>query len=308
MEVNRQNERHAFCIMAHTDPLCLETLIKLLDHPLNDIFIHIDKKSNDINETSLKTSFSKLIILPESQRLDVRWGGLSQVKAELALFDRAIKEDNYAFIHLLSGVDLPLKKNDEIHEFFRNLPAGTNLVSYSHGESIEKNVEFKTNYFHPFVENQRFRTDGNICHFFQDFCAKGFRFLSVNFQKKLGIKRKWNDLQLRKGSNWVSISNDFAQYLVENSHYILKKFRWVICPDEIFIHTMLFNSSFKETIWDYYNTKEDIRKIDWERGEPYTWTKDEFQELTKSKALFARKFSSLKDIEIIKAIENHILS
>lgn len=37
--------RHAFLIIAHNNWTLLNRLIKRLDHPNNDIYIHIDKKS-----------------------------------------------------------------------------------------------------------------------------------------------------------------------------------------------------------------------------------------------------------------------
>lgn len=36
--------KHAYCIIAHNDKFCLETLLNLLDDKRNDIFLLIDKK------------------------------------------------------------------------------------------------------------------------------------------------------------------------------------------------------------------------------------------------------------------------
>ena len=46
------------------------------------------------------------------------WGGYSQIRSELILFQSAW-EHGYEYYHLISGVDLPIKTQDEIHEFFR---------------------------------------------------------------------------------------------------------------------------------------------------------------------------------------------
>ena len=40
--------RHAFLIIAHEKPMVLKRLVEALDHPQNDIFIHIDKKCDII--------------------------------------------------------------------------------------------------------------------------------------------------------------------------------------------------------------------------------------------------------------------
>ena len=50
--------------------------------------------------------------------MDVRWGDISVVDAEFALFDEAYRRGEYSYYHLLSGVDMPLKTQNYIHRFF----------------------------------------------------------------------------------------------------------------------------------------------------------------------------------------------
>lgn len=303
-----RNARHAYCIIAHSDPYCLQNLLRSIDDERNDVYLLIDKKTGPDLEKGLATYKSSLNIIPLDKRIDIRWGGLSQVKAELLLFKTAINSGDYSYIHLISGADLPLKSQNYIHSFFSSLTPGTNIVTFSHGEAIRKNVEFKTRYYHPFVENQRFRKDGNPGHLLKDFTAKLFRQLSVKSQKAVGYRRKWVGLELKKGSQWVSITKDLAKYLVAREEFILRKFRGVICSDEIFLHTMIFNSPYAGTIWDYKGEKTSTRHIDWKRGTPYVWREEDFDELIKSEALFARKFSSEKDKAIIDMITRKVLS
>lgn len=308
MENNPSNKsKHAFCVMAHDDAYCLKTLIKLIDSSDTDIFLHIDKKSSLLKNNKFRTDKSRLIILDEKERVNVNWGGLSQVKAEINLFRKALDTDNYRYIHLLSGADLPLKPIEKIINFYNNLPPKENIVNFSYGETIDSNVEFKTLFFHPFVEYQRYRKDGNPLHSIQDFGAKLIRNLFVKIQKIIKFQRDWKNLVVKKGSQWVSITPKFARYLVQQEKFILKRFKGVICPDEIFIHTMIYNSEFRNTIHDYDNkNNESIRLIDWKRGFPYVWKINDKDELLNCKALFARKFSSSVDKEIIDVISKSI--
>ena len=61
--------RHAYCIIAHTDPLMLRVLVAMLDHPQNDIYIHIDRRVDIAPFMLVKTRWSKVFFLP--QRLAV---------------------------------------------------------------------------------------------------------------------------------------------------------------------------------------------------------------------------------------------
>lgn len=72
--------KHAFLIIAHKQDYTLETLLELLDHNDNDIFIHMDAKNDLFDADYLKSilKHSKLFIVP---RTKVTWGGFSQIRA-----------------------------------------------------------------------------------------------------------------------------------------------------------------------------------------------------------------------------------
>ena len=108
--------KHAYLILAHTCPGQLRKLLSLLDDPRNDLFIHIDRKAS-FGPEALEgcCRHSKLSFV--EPRISVHWGGISIMHAELALL-RAAVPGGYAFYHLLSGQDLPIKPQDAIHAFF----------------------------------------------------------------------------------------------------------------------------------------------------------------------------------------------
>ena len=109
--------KHAYLIMAHNQPKLLEILIQCLDYHENDIYVHLDQKWTDFDGTDLYkyVKKSKLYILKD--RYDVRWGSYSQILCEVRLLEEAVKK-HYSYYHLMSGMDLPLKPQKEIHEIF----------------------------------------------------------------------------------------------------------------------------------------------------------------------------------------------
>ncbi len=106
--------KHAYLIIVHNEFEILEKLIACLDDERNDIFVHIDRKIKQLPE--LKTRYANLFVLQE--RVDVRWGHVSQIECEYKLFEVAYKSGTYSRFHLLSGTHLPLKTQDEIHAYF----------------------------------------------------------------------------------------------------------------------------------------------------------------------------------------------
>ena len=294
-------DKHAYCIIAHTDPHCLQTLVDLIDHERNDIFILSDRKSDASLYEDIHAERSYLEMLP--QRIDIRWGDISQVEAELALFEKAVTHgEKYRFIHLLSGQDLPLHTPDHIHRYCADLPEGTNLIGFSEGKDIESNVRQKTKYYHILTRHYRHPNK-----WIRNTCS-AIRHLCIMSQKALRISRKWEGkYTLAKGCNWVSISMDFARYLVSHKAEILKKFRFVQCADEMYKQTLIMSSPFRKTVYDrtgaYYGP---MRMIDWKRGNPYIWRSEDFNVLINSEDLFARKFSSYVDIEVIDRLQNHL--
>ena len=62
-------------------------------------------------------------------------------------------------------------------------------------------------------------------------------------QKLLKINRtKRADIEFQNGSNWFSITHDTACYVLNKYNNYKKYFRHTLCPDEIFLQTILINS------------------------------------------------------------------
>lgn len=227
---------------------------------------------------------------------------MSQIQAELSAFKTALNHGEYEYLHLLSGQDLPLKNQDYIHRFFDSLKKGTNLVGFAQGEFNEKDLAEKTDYYYFFIGKYWYplRYVRGIFNKYRSFIVK--------LQKHVGFKRRWN-IRLYKGCNWVSITSEFARYLVDNENLILKMFRWVPCADEIYKQTLMMASPYKDTV---YGTALDFagmtRKIDWTRGKPYTWHSHDYDELINSEALFARKFATATDKNIIDRILQFVIN
>ena len=275
--------KHAFLIIAHQGLENLRCLLELLDDARNDIYLHIDKRSvmlyQEVENISLK--YSSLIII---EPMKVYWGHLSLVEVEYKLFEEAFSHGPYLYYHLLSGVDLPIKHQDYIHDFF-NRHVGYEFVGFWMEKKHQQDLRRRVRRYHFFVKY--FKGGGlfihNMCAFLRNIC--------LSLQKLLPIYRHRN-LEFQKGSNWVSITNNFCKYLLEHKEETMRIFNYTLCPDEIFLQTILWNSPFKKQIFNIEDPSlGSMRAIDWTRGNPYVWKNSDVDILLSSPYLFARKFS-----------------
>ncbi len=294
------NKKHAYLIIAHNNFYTLKKLIELLDDDRNDIYIHIDSKVKSYDFSLLKSVVKKSNIEIYSN-IAVYWGDYSQVEVELFLLKKATLK-SYCYYHLLSGVDLPLKSQTEIHNFFYK-NRGKEFVHFTSSEISKDKINWISHYhfLQKFVRCSKFNAINKLFAIFEKILLTG--------QKILGIKRYDHTYQLQKGANWFSITDDFAKYVLSQEKWIEKHFKFSKSADEIFMQTILINSKFRSHLYlDSFNDDYHacMRYIDWNRGNPYTFHMKDFNELLCSDFLWARKFDENIDKKIIDEIYNTI--
>jgi hypothetical protein len=274
--------------MAHNEPEVLKILLSLLDDNRNNIYIHIDERSEILNEDIIM-DWCKKSKITFIEREKVYWAGYSQIKASMALLKIAV-EEKHSYYHFISGVDLPLKTQDELHQFFSE-NQGQEFVSF--GKIASWKLVSRYKYYYP----------EKITNYINRKVYRIVRLLLAGLQSVFGIDRtKKTNLEYHMGGNWFSITHDFGSYILEKGDLIKKLFSNTFCTDEIFLPTLLMNSPFRDNVSPMMN----LRYVDWNRGKPYTWQINDFMELTKNNHFFARKFSYEKYPEIIEKIRDHL--
>ncbi|MFD2966836.1 beta-1,6-N-acetylglucosaminyltransferase [Sphingobacterium bambusae] len=281
--------KHAYLILAHNQFEILEILIAALDDKRNDIYIHIDKKVDTI--PLLQTEHAELHVLKE--RIAISWGDVSIVEAELLLFQKAKDTGIYSHYHLLSGVDLPLQSQDNIHAFCAGHPA-KQFIGYSQGDQ-RGHISRKVQRYHIFPKH--FRSIGSVA----DKTRQALRFLFLRVQFIFGILRN-TDIELKKGTQWLSLTGEFVVYLLQQKQEILKRYRYTFCADEIFVQTACWNSPFREQIYDLTDEgRGSQRLIQWRDNQLYDWEDKDVEKLNTKAFLFARKFND-RNMEVVTKI------
>jgi hypothetical protein len=204
-------------------------------------------------------------------------------------------QTSHDYYHILSGADLPIKSANEIDSFFyRNY--GKEFIGFS--KKIKLESVQQRNYLLGY--RGKCRLYGLL--------RNRIRKQLINMQKmvEIDITKKYKG-EIKKGPDWYSVTHKAAIYLIDKEPEFRKVFCRAFCPSEFFAQTVLYNSPFKNNI---YNIDDEYigcqRLIDWERGRPYVFKKEDFELLKSSELLFARKFMSGIDSEIIDKVYDYI--
>lgn len=281
--------KHAYLIMCHSNFEQLLKLLTALDNVNNDIYIHVDAKVKYYPKTQIK-SLVKEAGLIFVKRTKVNWAGYSQIKAELNLLEEATKT-MHEYYHLLSGVDLPLKSQREIYDFFR-LNQGKEYIGIDTTVTNDSFDHDRVRYYYIF-QDYIGRKTGKLVNL-----LRRIERISIETQKRFDLDRtRKNLMPYGKGAQWFSITHQMAKYVVNRKKQISRLFKHTLGPDEFFLQTIALESPYCNQI-----VRSSLRCIDWKRGSPYIFTLEDAKMLEESEALFARKFDSNVDIEIIDAV------
>ncbi len=284
--------KQAILIGAYKDFDQLRELINVFDETFN-IYVHIDKKSNIT--TKIRHEFTTIKnVRYFSQDYKVNWGGLNLLKAYLKLSEIALEDKENLFFHLISGQDFPVKNIDYFKTFTKK---NWNYLRF---------FKMPANYWY---EGGMYRLE--YYSFYDLFNAKkSLKWINaiIRFQKLIGLKRPINKYlgQLYGGSMYCSLSRELVQYIIdftENNPKFFKRFKYTHCPEEIYLHTIIMNSSYSNKV-----INDSLRFIKWDNnyeGTPEFLDENDFQTIINSNKLFARKIDKNKN-DLFQLLINYI--
>ena len=295
-------QKHAYLIMAHANFEQLGMLLTCLDHPRNDIYLHIDKRSTGKFRPEALTANITHSPVHFVDPISVSWGGYSQIAAEMLLLEAATRNGPYGRYHLLTGGDLPLRTQDEIHRFFDGYE---DVEFISGGNAPEGDDQW-------FLERIRYVYPFQDCFKRDSFWGKILRSGLVRIQKSLKLDRlRGSDMVFNIGSAYFDITDRFARYVVSQKEQIRKVFRRSFCADELFLQWVYLH--WENANPRYHSNRKDhpyiqeiyfdvCRAIDWTRGNPYTYKEEDYDMLMESGCLFGRKFDDKTSPILVKQI------
>jgi len=284
--------RVAHIILTHKNPAQLVRLIKSMQHPQFDFYVHADAKvaleTWKVNENFPDVTFIK-------KRVECNWGGFTIVQAIFnAISEVLASGKTYDFINLLSGQDYPINSPENIYNFLLQHP-GKNFIAYDESH--------QTDWW-------RTAADRYEKYHFTDLNFRG-RFFAERIVNMIAPARKVPDGTILYGGNkatWWTISGECAAYMnneFNHSPRLINFLRFCWGTDEIVIPTLIMNSVFKNQV-----VNDNLRYIDWSEGNasPKSFDISDFDKISRSKMLFARKFDLDHDEKILNKIDQTLLT
>lgn len=222
-------------------------------------------------------------------------GGCSQIACELGLLGAAVARGHYSYYHLLSGQDLPIKSQDQVHLFFDSCGGKEFIRFENHNRCYRRRIGGHV------IWNNFGKSKSQVI------LRKADGILSRLLQC---LRNPAKGLKLMKGDNWFSITDGLARYIVESASSIRSVFWDSMCGDELFLQTFAWNADKQ---FDFYrmpgegNADGIMRLIKWGEGEsPRVFSIDDLDLIRDSRMMFARKFDFGFDSDIVRAVEKMV--
>lgn len=298
--------RIAYICLCHTDPIFVARTAKTLQYEKDGFFIHVDNKQDITPFTEACDGIDNIYFVKE--RIDNYWGGYNSIIATMRTIQLALSTDDYDRFILLQGQDYPLYSPKEIHNFFethidtefckaKNISISANKKDYMKCCGLwlmDMRPSFPLKYIRALLH--RFNTIG-------------IKYRLPTFKKN---KETWS---IYHGWAQFALTRDCIKYILnvyENNLPYNKYMKYRFPPDEIYIHTIIHNSPFKEKVPNDViirrSGEETLLNLTYFEYPVYVTVftdKDDYQWLRATGCLFVRKVNSTSS-DLLDEIDRHI--
>ena len=300
-----------YLILAHKNPLQLSRMIEHLDDGASKFFIHLDAKT-PIEPFTACLEGAHIRFIDKRERCV--WGDFSIVQATIRLMEAASKEQG--FFILMSGQDYPIQSQEYINDFLeRNKEFDFIEIEPLEEKWKPKMVKDKLEHYHilhseerghsncyaPFAHCSVFQKLRTLMHLLKGrLSMKNFKLLCSLPKRIAPFERQYAGSQF-----WAFSERTFyavLNYIREHKAALEGYYKYTSSPDEIYFHSVLMNLVAKDST---IKLKDPITYVNYFRKNNVFITED-FDKLTSAKGkLFARKFDTDIDIEILNKLDSY---
>lgn len=234
-------------------------------------------------------------------------GGDSQVSAYLNLMEECVSSgEQYGHVFLLSGLDYPLWPNSRIMDYLERHPQ----AEFIRGRCITGSPmgDYKCRQYHFFRD---FKTRHHQLRRCLRFAARSIM-QCLPFRKKDYVVTNGKRNNIYFTSTWFCLTGRCLAYvydqLAHNKDWE-RYFRYAMCPDELVVATIVFNSPFGANA---YRWKEEdgngLEALTMLHYIEYTdairiYDERDYDKLMNSGKMFVRKLTTQKSLKLMELID-----
>lgn len=279
--------RLAYLIIAHQQPKQLAQMLYCIQHPDNVYLVMPDSKGLTGSEPALQAVVRRHPNVFIAPARDMRWASWSLMQARLdGIRELLARPEPWEVLINLSGQDFPLKSQEEIRAFFA-ANEGRNFLDIVEPEKVWND---------PYARIQRIRLE-------PPFMKSGWNVPKLRIDR---WSRHLGQARYVGGRPYMALTRSFCQHFIESSHLPrwVKTLRHGYRPVEVLPHSFIMNSPHADTVENRL-----LHEEDWSAGgsHPKVFTLADRERLERSDKLFARKFDSRQDSEILRVLEKRVL-
>lgn len=303
-----ENEQQiAYIYLCHNNPELLGRVANVLKYKKDIIFVHVDRKVDIKPFVEACAECQNVYFVPN--RIDNYWGGFNSVIATIETIKSALNLDKYTRFVLLQGQDYPLFSPKEIHRFFeRNIN-----IEYCKAKNITISPQ-KRDYI---KWSGYWLMDIPNGVFFKIIRAIVARFNCLGIKYRSGIfkyqKEKWN---VYHGWAQFCLTRECIEHIIniyENCPRYNKFMKHRFPPDELYFHTIIYNSKFKKNVSQDVIIRRDGEKtllnctyFEYPQYVTVFNEKTDYEWLKKTGCLFVRKVNTEMSKDLLDEIDRNI--
>jgi len=275
--------RIAHLVITYTNPHQTARMIRRMQHPDFDFYIHVDKKQ-DIAPHLFLANMPQVYLIRD--RVDVIWGGYNTIEAEL----RSVQEifdtgREYDYIHLMSGQDYPIKPASQIHDFFVQ-HRGKEFLEFEHFDDWSADAYTRIQRYH--LTNYRF---------------PGRYYFQWLLNRLLPLRVSPVALEYFGSSMFWALTPTCLKYIlgfIRTNTRFRRFMRLTWGADEFLFQTLVLNSHFQKNV-----VNSNLLYLDRDPGEahPNIITTSHLPAIAASKKLFTRKVDMLAEPVVLDRID-----
>lgn len=245
----------AYLLLCHNTPDHTGRLVEALTAEGNDIYVHLDAKSDLPINLPAGTAVSYV-----DDNVPVYWGEFSQVQAILLLMKLALRSTTeYDYLVLLSGSDYPVRSQAYIKSFFQKnygceFINTVKMPNEQLGKPLTRLTEFR-----PGSDRRMLKPASELLVRLSRLAGGGY--------PRRDYRRALSGLTPYAGSTWWALTAGACRHILTfcDAHArFVDYFKCTLCPDEMFFQTIIGNSGFAEKI------RHNLTYVDWDRfGPPF---------------------------------------